>query len=419
MKKPRIGLIFILSLLIIGLLVAILFTSTDFLTYLGNLGFEIPSNATATPAATYTPLPDFAATLAVQATQTQQVVMEATQAASSILTQEAGVVQTAIAVETQAQVDNDIATAIVIVTQVAQSTQYAHETEVAFVLALETEQAIATQTQVWQMTQAAIATPTPYFEVTIREKDNMEMVYVPAGEFNMGAREDDDPARDDEKPMHTVYLDGYYIDRFEVTSGQYAKYLNANPLGKKWMPSNDVSHVINSNGIWQAKEGYEDHPVVNIIWAGAVNYCNWVGGDLPTEAQWEKAAKGTDERRYPWGNEFKSVPIRLNFDDSEYSFMDDGYVKTAPVGIYPEGMSPYGVMDMGGNVWEWTNDWFAPLYSKRVGVITYNPIGAVGGDGHVYRGGSYRSGFLDFRTTERRLSDDPLVDLGFRCVINP
>jgi formylglycine-generating enzyme required for sulfatase activity len=418
MKKPKIGLIFILLLLIAGLLIAIMYT-TELLPSLDELGINLPSKDTSTPTLTSTPLPDFAATLAVQATETQKVVSEATQTASFILTEEAGVAQTAIAAETQAQVENDIATAIVIVTQVAQSTQYAYETEVAFALALETEKANATQTQMVQLTQEAYVTPTPTLDITVRSIDNMEMVYVPAGIFSMGAREDDDPARDDEKPVHSVFLDAYYIDRFEVTSSQFAKYLNANPTAIRWVPSNSVSNIQKVDGLWQAKPGFEDHPVANIIWAGAVNYCNWVGGDLPTEAQWEKAARGTDERRYPWGNEFKSVPIRLNFDDSEYSFMDDGYVKTAPVGIYPDGMSPYGAMDMAGNLWEWTADWYANIYKKQADVITYNPTGAIGGDGHVYRGGSYNSSFLDFRTTERRLSDDPRADLGFRCVINP
>ena len=418
MKKSKFGLIFILLLLIIGLLFAIMYT-TELLPSLDEWGISFPSKETNTPTFTSTPLPDFAATLAFQATQTQVVIDQATQTVSSIQTQEAGISETAIAIETQAQIENDIATAIVIVTQVAQSTQYAYETEVAFVLALETEAANATQTQIAQLTQAAYVTPTPTFDITVRDIDNMEMVYVPAGIFSMGAREDDDPARDDEKPMHSVYLDGYYIDRYEVTSSQFAAYLNANPTAIRWVPSNNISNLQKVDGIWQAVSGFEDHPVANIIWAGAVNYCNWVGGDLPTEAQWEKAARGTDERRYPWGNEFKSVPIRLNFDDSEYSFMDDGYGKTSPVGIYPEGMSPYGAMDMAGNLWEWTADWYANIYKKRVDVVTYNPTGALGGDGHAYRGGSYNSSFLDFRTTERRLSDDPRPDLGFRCVINP
>lgn len=418
MKKSKFGLIFILLLLIIGLLFAIMYT-TELLPSLDEWGISFPLKETNTPTLTSTPLPDFAATLAFQATQTQVVIDQATQTVSSIQTQEAGISETAIAIETQAQIENDIATAIVIVTQVAQSTQYAYETEVAFALALETEAANATQTQITQLTQAAYVTPTPTFDITVRDIDNMEMVYVPAGIFSMGAREDDDPAKNDEKPMHSVYLDGYYIDRYEVTSSQFAAYLNANPIAIRWVPSNNISNLQKVDGIWQAVSGFEDHPVANIIWAGAVNYCNWVGGDLPTEAQWEKAARGTDERRYPWGNEFKSVPIRLNFDDSEYSFMDDGYVKTSPVGIYPDGMSPYGAMDMAGNLWEWTADWYANIYKKRVDVVTYNPTGALGGDGHAYRGGSYNSSFLDFRTTERRLSDDPRPDLGFRCVINP
>ena len=419
MKKARIGIVFLLLFLIIILLGAIYVVSPELFPFLPDISIQLPFNATATLAPTSTPLPDYAATLSVEATQTQSVFAAQTQVIEAQLTEEAGVIETAIAVETQVKMDEDIATAIVIVTQIAQETQAAYETEVAFVIALETEQAQATETQIVQLTLAAMATPTPSFEVTMRNIDGMEMVFVKQGNFSMGARYDDDPARDDEMPMHTVYLDSYYIDRFEVTTSQYAKYLNANPLGKKWMPSNNVSHMTNVNGYWQGEPGYEDHPVTNIIWRGAMDYCNWVGGSLPTEAQWEKAARSDDERRYPWGNEFKSVPIRLNFYDAEYSFMDDGYVMTAPVGQYPEGMSPYGVMDMGGNVWEWTADWFAPLYDKREGKLTENPLGGVGGDGKVLRGGSYNSSFLDFRTTERRLSDDPIEDLGWRCVINP
>lgn len=372
---------------------------------------------------TKTPTLDFVATEEAIVLQTQENIIQQTESAYAIETQEQITQQTAEAILTQDRINQEVATAMVVLTQFAEqyaiATQEAFETEVAFAIALETEYFQATQTEIAYQTQEAFATSTPSFNVITRAIDNMEMVLVPAGEFNMGAREDDDPARNDEKPIHTVYLDVYYIDRFEITTTQYALYLNATDTGNRWMPDKKESHIVKRDGIWTPTAGFENHPITYIYWRGALDYCEWVGGSLPTEAQWEKAARGMDERRYPWGDEFKSTPIRLNFYDDRYDYMDDGYDKTAPVGTYSEGLSPYGAYDMSGNVWEWVFDWYAPIYKKRVGVVTYNPTGAVGGDGKIYRGGSYESSFIDFRTTERRLSDDPRIDLGWRCIVIP
>ena len=179
-----------------------------------------------------------------------------------------------------------------------------------------------------------------------RPADGMEMVYVPASEFPMGSPDADGDADDDEKPQHTVYLDAFWIDKTEVTNTQYRKCVEAGacraPTTCDW-----------------GEPTYEDaakanHPVVCVSWADAQAYAIWVGGRLPTEAEWEKAARGTDGRIFPWGNEFDCH--KGNFDDEteldEYVVPGgegcDGYGMTAPAGSFPAGASPYGVLDISG-----------------------------------------------------------------------
>ena len=220
--------------------------------------------------------------------------------------------------------------------------------------------------------------------------DRTPYVHVPAGEFEMGSTTGDN----DEQPVHRVYLDEYWIGQTEVTNAQYALCVSA---GGCTAPSNSR---------WQDSD-YRDHPVTHVDWNQARAYCAWAGVRLPTEAEWEKAARGTDGRIYPWGN---SAP-----DDrfANYGNIIDG---TTPVGNYPEGASPYGALDMAGNVWEWVNDWYdSDYYSQSP---SENPQGPATGESRVLRGGSWDN-YDSFVRSAFRFKYVP-VDwgryYGFRCV---
>lgn len=214
-------------------------------------------------------------------------------------------------------------------------------------------------------------------------------VFVPAGKFTMGSNE-----YSNEKPIHTVNLDAFWIMQKEVTNAQYQKCVEANFCSE---PSNEL---------WQQTE-FAQHPVVNIAWRDANDYTIWVGGRLPTEAEWEKAARGTEGYRYPWGNDEPNVQ-RLNFADSNID-------KTTPVGNYPAGASPYSALDMAGNVWEWTADWYNSNYYYYS--PPSNPPGPASGNYHVIRGGSWYGNADVVRSSVRfRLIDDRNSGVGFRVV---
>ena len=211
-----------------------------------------------------------------------------------------------------------------------------------------------------------------------RPADGMVMVYVPAGEFLMGSSNADGEAGAQEKPQHPVYLDGYWIDRTEVTNAQYRKCVEAGACQEP--------------GCWNNSDvNAPDQPVVCVSWDEAQAYAAWVGGRLPTEAEWEKAARGTDGRIYPWGNKFDGT--RLNYCDRNCesawkdTSADDGYALTAPVGSYPAGASPYGALDMVGNVSEWVADRYDAGYYARS--PARNPQGPDSGDVRVSRGGAF------------------------------
>jgi formylglycine-generating enzyme required for sulfatase activity len=260
-----------------------------------------------------------------------------------------------------------------------------------------------------------------------RSKDGRAMVYVPAGEFPMGST---GAANLNEKPQHTVYLDAFWIDRTEVTMAQYRLFTKASGYQTRaeekgwayaWVESAKEWQKVNGAD-WQHPFGPEssveqDHPVVQVTWADAAAYCTWAGGSLPTEAQWEKAARGTDGRKYPWGNTFDGT--WLNYCDSTCeggdSAFDDGYRFTAPVGSYPSGVSPYGALDMAGNVWEWTADWYDDSYYAIS--PAQNPTGPESGQYRVLRGGSWNHDQSGMRTTFRldSSSDESVDNFGFRC----
>ncbi len=230
---------------------------------------------------------------------------------------------------------------------------------------------------------------------TMTGEDGMTLLYVPEGEFTMGS-----DTYDDEKPVHTVYLNAYWIDQTEVTNGQYALCVST---GGCTPPSQNSS---NTNTSYYGNTQFDDYPVIYVKWNQAQAYCEWAGRRLPTEAEWEKAARGTDGRIYPWGNESPTSGLlnyNLNVGD------------TTEVGKYPNGVSPYGAYDMAGNVWEWVNDWYGETYYKSSPAS--NPSGADSGDGRVLRGGSWLNYVVDSRSADRGKYDPTyaIVDFGFRC----
>jgi formylglycine-generating enzyme required for sulfatase activity len=256
-------------------------------------------------------------------------------------------------------------------------------------------------------TATPMALPTP-IKIEVRVKDGKVMVYIPAGEFLLGSPENDPLADDDEKPQRPIFLDAFWIDKTEITNTQYQLCVS-DGLCPPYRP--------------QGRRFEDDHqPVVGVDWFQAVSYCEWSGGRLPTEAEWEKAARGVDGRIYPWGNEFDGS--RLNscdvncIADWKNRRIDDGYGYTAPVGLFPAGASPYGVLDMSGNVWEWTADWYAADYYSLAS--SQNPPGPSSGEQRVVRGGSWYYYGTNLRVPNRH-RDSPHYrydNIGFRCVVD-
>jgi len=243
--------------------------------------------------------------------------------------------------------------------------------------------------------------------------DGMVQVYIPAGKFLMGSRADESDA-DHEKPQRTVYLDAFWIDQTEVTNAMYEQCASA---GHCRPPEVDGSW---SEESYYGNEEYNNYPVVGVSWEDANAYCSWTDRRLPTEAEWEKAARGTDGRKYAWGND-TLADNRANVCDQNCSFdwkdnsLDDGYAYTAPVGQYPEGASPYEVLDMGGNVSEWVNDWYDPGY--YIDGETRNPTGPNNGSFRILRGGSWNNIPNHIRPAVR-IPSAPSVrlnDFGIRC----
>ena len=208
-----------------------------------------------------------------------------------------------------------------------------------------------------------------------------EMVRVSEGEFPMGSRHGDD----DEIPVHTVYLDAFYIDGYEVTMAQYRACVESGGCGEPLTEGLILPPLEQCN--WD-RSGREDHPVDCVTWYQADAYCAWAGLRLPTEAEWEKAARGTDGRTYPWGEDLDRKKANYGTDTCCGPDSSDGYWSSSPVGSFPEGVSPYGLYDMAGNVWEWVQDWYDSEYFTES--PSRNPQGPDGGsDRRVLRGGSW------------------------------
>ena len=235
---------------------------------------------------------------------------------------------------------------------------------------------------------AVVVALTPWFAMeapaAAHEVDPVPLVTIPAGEFLMGSPEG--KGRADERPQRAVYLDAFVIDQVEVTNARYMAFVKA--TGHR-TPPNPYG-----TGPLQSIKGIEHLPVVQTTWYDAKAYCMWAKKRLPTEAEWEKAARGTDGRLYPWGNE-PPTATRANFDRE---WEDEKTLH--PVGSLPDGDSPYGVKDMAGNAREWVSDWYDADYYQHA--PNRNPQGPdKKGVVRSIRGGSWHSPASDITTTAR------------------
>jgi formylglycine-generating enzyme required for sulfatase activity len=264
------------------------------------------------------------------------------------------------------------------------------------------------------------------------DKQGILMKLIPAGWFEMGGEVDvalneclklmtvmkcKEDWFVDETPKNTVFLDTFYVDLTEVTNSMYQRCVEA---GACTEPSEKKSF---SRDFYYGNAVYVNYPVIYVSWEQASSYCSWRGARLPYEAEWEKAARGTDGRLYPWGNYFDGS--QANFCDTNCingwanRKLNDGQTDTALVGSYNNGISPYGLMDMAGNVWEWVWDFYASDYYSNS--PPQNPRGPDNGKFRVLRGGSWYDIGYNLRVTNRDW-DDPtnaINDRGFRCARYP
>lgn len=278
--------------------------------------------------------------------------------------------------------------------------------------------------------EPAISTTTPIPTIgsgstMVFGKDSMVMVYVPGGNFTMGDTVDQAMAVcqkyknncqrgwfTDEEPAHTVYLDIYWIDQTEVTNKMYALCVAA---GKCNPPKSSESSTRKN---YYGNPEYDNFPVIYVSWEDARTYCAWADRRLPTEAEWEKAASWDETNQvmytYPWGNTANDCNLS-NYPDGSKNCVGD----TTAVGSYPNGKSPYGTLDMIGNVWEWMADWYDAGYYQTLPEGVRNPTGPSSGNYHVVRGGSWESDPYT-RSADRDFSDQMATNfIGFRCSLSP
>ena len=266
-----------------------------------------------------------------------------------------------------------------------------------------TPSSISTPTQIPTKTPLSSSTVVPkgeVFTINIRfsELDQMVLVYIPEGSFEMGSVD----GWDSEQPVHTVNLSAFWMDQTEVTNYQFALCMESGACRE---PASNQSF---SRKDYFINPIFSDYPVVNVSWSDAVDYCQWAGRRLPTEAEWEMAAKNGKDATYPWGEGI----------DCSFANYINCTGDTSEVGIYPLGASPFGVLDLSGNVWEWVADWYDALYYESH-PIDY-PSGPESGAYRVVRGGSWNDYEWYLRTTSRYsyFPDTRRVSVGFRCVID-
>lgn len=251
-------------------------------------------------------------------------------------------------------------------------------------------------------------TPTPGIGPTLTGKDGMTLLYVPAGEFTMGSA-----SYKDEKPIHKVNPDAFWIDQTEVTNKMYSLCVSVNACKAPKYKASD------SHTNYYGNVAFDPYPVIYVDWNRAEAYCEWADRRLPTEAEWEKTARGTDGNIYPWGNTFDGTlvnfcDINCSLDWANKSF-DDKYADVAPLGSYPSGKSIYGALDMAGNVWEWVADWY-DVYPGGDPSASSD----FGQKYRVRRGGSWSS-YDGFMRSAGRIGNDPAdayYDIGFRCAMS-
>ena len=257
---------------------------------------------------------------------------------------------------------------------------------------------------------ASTATPIP---TEMIDKSGAEMVLIPSGKFWMGSN----VGEQDERPLHLVELSAFYMDKFEVTNAQYLKCFYEGACDK---PSNTIYFL-------DSTSKYADYPVVYVMWQDAVDFCEWRGARLPTEAEWEKAARGDSRFDYPWGDE-KLDGRKLNFCDMNCTnswnskTINDKYAEIAPVGNYESGKTDSGIYDLAGNVWEWVADWYAADYYAIYDASPFpNPTGPESGLFRVLRGGSWYNAERDILVYKRyqlNFQDSGNNQVGFRCAKN-
>lgn len=257
------------------------------------------------------------------------------------------------------------------------------------------------------------ATGTPEKSVRTPAATEHLIVFIPEGPFTMGL----DDGEKDESPAHVVHLDGFYLDKHEVTNSQYLAFINSRPPKPGGLQDSLLLAVDDSDlQIKWTGERYElksaavgKRPIVEVTWEGARAYCEWSGGRLPSEAEWEKGARGTDGRSYPWGG-------GISRERANYKGL---FSQPVEVGHYADGVSPYGALDLAGNVWEWVADWYDSSYYSRS--PERDPSGPASGTFRTIKGGAWGTEGRFLRSSYRygiapHWSDD---SIGFRCARDP